>query len=72
MRNQPLDLTSSSDQPSGKYSRSTSGKTPAEVSALRKKFEATRSTQKTVARFPFTPPVHDEEYAAAMEKLETL
>ena len=55
------------------YSRSSSGKTKAEIQKLRARFEAAQAQKKAsqTQPFAFTPPKYDEEYLNAMAKLET-
>jgi hypothetical protein len=55
------------------YSKSSSGKTKAEIQKLRAKFEAQQAQRKAVQNqpFAFTPPNYDEEFLDAMTMLET-
>lgn len=72
IRNQPLDFSRIVQQPTQKYVRTSSGKSTKEIAAARrqiqeilKKVAATRG-----GYFTFTPPKYDEEYLAALEKLD--
>jgi hypothetical protein len=73
IRNAPLDFSVIPPEKPAPYSRSSSGKTAAEIKKLRMKFEAQQAERKATQNQPFvfTPPKHDEEYRAAMAKLET-
>jgi hypothetical protein len=55
------------------YSRSSSGKSPADIRKLRAKFERQQAAKRSKQQlpFPFTPPKYDEEYFEAMAKLQT-
>lgn len=54
------------------YSRSSSGKTAAEIQRLRTKFQAQQAERKATQNQPFvfTPPKYDEEYLDGMAKLD--
>lgn len=73
IRNAPLDFSVIPLERPAVYSRSSSGKTAAEIQRLRMKFQAQQAARKATQNQPFvfTPPKHDEEYLAAMAKLET-
>jgi hypothetical protein len=60
------------EQPAA-YTRSSSGKTKAEIQKLRTKFESAQVRRKAGQNqpFAFTPARYDEEYLNAMAKLET-
>jgi len=60
------------DKPTA-YSRSSSGKTEAEIQKLRTKFETEQAERKARQNqpFAFTLPKYDEEYIDAMAKVET-
>jgi hypothetical protein len=73
IRNSLLDFSVIQPEGPTAYSRSSSGKTKAEIQKLRTKFEAGQAQRKTAQNqpFAFTPPKYDEEYFDAMAKLET-
>ena len=73
IRNAPLDFSVIRPEQRAAYTRSSSGKTQAEIQKLRTKFEATQAQRKAAQNqpFTFTPPKYDEEYLNAMAKLET-
>jgi hypothetical protein len=73
IRNAPLDFSVIQPEKPTAYSRSSSGKTKAEIQRLRTKFEAQQAERKASQnqRFAFTPPKYDEEFLDAMAKLET-
>lgn len=73
IRNAPLDFSVIQPERPTAYTRSSSGKTKAEIQKLRTKFEAEHSQRKAnqTQPFAFTPPKYDEEYLNAMAKLET-
>ena len=73
IRNAPLDFSVIQLEKPTVYSRSSSGKTKAEIQKLRAKFEAEQAQRKAGQNqsFAFTPPKYDEEYLNAMAKLET-
>lgn|SRR2546425_8372902 len=72
VRNEPLDFSKIPEQSPPMYERRQSGKTKQEVEAARKKFreESGRRTQETSKRMVFTPPSYDEEFFAALSKLD--
>lgn len=73
IRNAPLDFSLIQPERPTAYSRSSSGKTKAEIQKLRAKFEA-QQAQRRVSQnqpFAFTRPKYDEEYLNAIVKLET-
>jgi hypothetical protein len=72
IRNEPLDFSVIQSEQSAAYTRSSSGKTKAEIQKLRTKFEAAQAQRKAGQNqpFAFTPPKYDEEYLTAMAKLE--
>jgi len=72
IRNAPLDFSVIQPEKPIPYSRSSSGKTNAEIQKLRTMFEAEQAQRKASQnqRFAFTPPKYDEEYLDAMAKLE--
>ncbi|MGO9239517.1 MAG: hypothetical protein ACLQBJ_01810 [Bryobacteraceae bacterium] len=73
IRNAPLDFSVIQPEKPPAYSRSSSGKTKAEVQKFRTKFEAQQAQRKASQNqaFVFTPPKYDEGYLNAMAKLET-
>jgi hypothetical protein len=73
IRNAPLDFSVIQSEEPAAYSRSSSGKTKAEIQKLRTKFEAEQAKREANRNqpFAFTPPKYDEEYFNAMAKLET-
>ena len=73
IRNAPLDFSVIQPEQPAAYTRSSSGKTKAEIQKLRTKFEAAQAQRKAGQNqpFAFTPPKYDEEYLNAMAKLET-
>ena len=73
IRNAPLDFSVIQPERPTTYSRSSPGKTKAEIQKLRTKFEAEQAQRKDSKNqpFAFTPPKYDEEYLNAMAKLET-
>jgi hypothetical protein len=72
IRNAPLDFSVIQPEKPSAYSRSSSGKTKAEIQKLRTKFEVQQAQRKATQNqpFAFTPPKYDEEYLDAMAKLE--
>ena len=71
-RNQPLDFSVIPEGAPEVYSRSSSGKSPAEIQKLRKQFQKRRELRaKQRQPFAFTPPRYDNEFHEAMAKLET-
>jgi hypothetical protein len=72
IRNQPLDFSRIVQQPVQKYVRSSSRKTSKEFNEARRKIR--EALQKTPAgkasQFNFTPPKYDEEFLAALEKMD--
>jgi hypothetical protein len=72
IRNQPLDFSRIFRQPLQKYVRTSSGKSTKEIAAARREIQESlrRTAAKKEDRFAFTPPKYDEEYFAALEKLE--
>lgn len=72
VRNQPLDFTRIVRQPTQKYARTSSGKTNKEINDARRKIreKLEKTTVKTPRPFNFTPPKYDEEFFAALEKMD--
>jgi hypothetical protein len=74
IRNAPLDFSVIQPEQLSVYSRSSSGKTAAEVQRLRRRFEAQQAQRRASHKQPpfvFTPPKYDGEYLSAMAKLES-
>ncbi|SPF45850.1 hypothetical protein SBA4_3430012 [Candidatus Sulfopaludibacter sp. SbA4] len=73
IRNEPLDFSLIAPARPVVYSRSSSGKSPAEIRKLRAKFERQQAEKKgnQPRPFKFTRPKYDEEYFEAMGKIET-
>lgn len=73
IRNQPLDFSLIPTERPGVYSRSSSGKSPADIRKLRVQFERQQAEKKANEQrpFAFTPPRYDEEYFEAMAKLRS-
>jgi len=72
-RNAPLDFSVIQPHKPSAYSRSSSGRTRAEIQKLRAAFEAQQVQRKSVQNEPFlfTPPKYDQDYLDAVAKLET-
>jgi len=72
IRNQPLDFSLIPAERPAVYSRSCSGKSPADIRKLRAQFERRQAEKKASEQrpFPFTPPRYDDEYFEAMAKLQ--
>ena len=73
VRNQPLDFSVIRTEFPAVYSRSSSGKSPADIRNLRAEFERRRAEKKAQEQRPFifTPPNYDEQYFEAMAKLQS-
>jgi hypothetical protein len=73
IRNQPLDFSLIPPERPAVYSRSSSGKSPADIRKLRAQFERRQAEKKAAEQrpFAFTRPKYDEEYFEAMAKLHT-
>lgn len=73
IRNQLLDFSLIPAERPTLYSRSSSGKAPADIRKLRAEFKRQQAEKnaKEQRPFTFTPPEYDEEYFEAMAKLET-
>lgn len=70
IRNESLDFSKIIPQLPGLYKRSPSGKTPAEIKALRRQFGQQTAARLAQPGFKFTSPEYDEEFRAAVEKLD--
>jgi hypothetical protein len=70
IRNARLDFSVIQPERPTEYSRSSSGKSKAEIQKLRTKFEAEQAQRRSSLNqpFAFTPPKYDEEYLNAMLK----
>jgi hypothetical protein len=73
IRNAPLDFSVIQSDKPATYSRSSSGRSKADIQKLRTKFETAQAQRKAGQSqgFAFTTPNYDEEYLKAMAKLET-
>jgi hypothetical protein len=73
VRNEPLDFSHIPEEQPQIYRRTSSDKTPKEVAVLRNKIKERLATLDSKKQsFEFTPPNYDEEFYAAMAKLETM
>jgi hypothetical protein len=72
VRNEPLDFSKIPEQDPPIYRRQPSGRTKQEVEAARKKFreEVARRTYDADKRLSLTAPKYDEEFFAALAKLD--
>jgi hypothetical protein len=72
IRNQPLDFTRIVQEPVQKYVRTSSGKTSKEIGEARRKIQETLEKKVTgeSKAFTFTAPKYDEEFVAAVEKMD--
>jgi hypothetical protein len=70
IRNEKLDFSRVLQQLPGIYKRSASKKTSAEVKALRTEFRKKMASQPSLPAFQFTEPRYDDEFRAAIEKLD--
>jgi len=70
IRNEALDFSRVLQQVPEQYRRASSAKTPGEIKAMRREFGQGRAKRVAAADFPFTEPRYDEEFRAAMEKLD--
>jgi hypothetical protein len=73
IRNQPLDFSVIATERPAVYSRSSSGKSPADIRKLRAQYEQRQAAKKAKQQpaFAFTAPKYDDEYFEAMAKLHT-
>jgi hypothetical protein len=71
IRNEKLDFTTILEQAPGIYKRPASGKTAKEITAIRKEFSQNTTARLSLPTFQFTPPQYDEEFQAAIEKLDS-
>ena len=71
IRNQPLDFSRIVQLPAQKYVRTSSGKSTKEIATARRHIQETlKKTGRKESQFTFTLPRYDEEYLAALEKLD--
>src|SRR6266850_2574426 len=70
VRNENLDYSRVIQQVPRIYKRSASNKTAGEIKALRREFSRKIGTYISSPTFQFTPPRYDDEFRAAMEKLD--
>jgi hypothetical protein len=71
IRNEKLDFTKVLEQAPSIYKRPASEKTAKEIKALRKEFSLKTTGRLSPPTFQFTPPEYDEEFRAAIEKLDS-
>jgi len=73
IRNELLDFSRIPTEPRAVYSRSSSGKSPADIRRLRAEFERRQAEKKALKQrpFTFTAPKYDEEYFDAIAKLQS-
>jgi hypothetical protein len=70
VRNESLDFSKVLQQIPGPYKRMPSEKSPGEIKALRRQFGQKIAAKLSAPTFQFTPPRYDDEFNAAMEKLD--
>jgi hypothetical protein len=72
IRNQPLDFTRIVQRLAEKYVRTSSGKTAKEISEARRRIREALETKVAGEQrnFVFTPPKYDQEFLAALEKMD--
>jgi hypothetical protein len=70
VRNESLDFSRILQQVPGPYKRTPSNKSPGEIKALRRQFGEKIAAQLSAPNFQFTPPRYDEEFRAAIEKMD--
>ena len=70
VRNESLDFSKILQQVPGLYKRTPSKKPPGEIKALRTQFGQKIAAQLAGPNFQFTPPRYDDEFRAAIEKLD--
>ena len=71
VRNENLDFSRILQQVPGCYKRTASHKTDGEIKRLRREFGQKVAARLSSPTFQFTEPRYDEEFRAAMEKLDT-
>jgi hypothetical protein len=70
IRNEPLDFSRVLQQLPETYKRQASKATAREIKAMRREFSQKVAQSLPSNKFEFTPPKYDEEFLAAMEKLD--
>lgn len=70
VRNEPLDFSRILQQLPETYKRLSSSKTPGEIKKMRRAFSENIAKRIQSTTFQFTAPRYDEEFRAAMEKLD--
>lgn len=70
VRNEPLDFSRVLQHVPETYKRSPSNKTAGEIKAMRREFNQKIAKQLGSTAFQFTQPKYDDEFHAAMEKLD--
>jgi|SRR5215469_5009441 len=70
VRNEPLDFSRILEQAPEAYKRPSSGKTEGEIKKMRREFSESLTKRLQSTGFEFTAPRYDEEFQAAMEKLD--
>jgi hypothetical protein len=70
IRNEPLDFSRVLQQVPETYKRPSSNKTAGEIKAMRREFNQKIAKRPASAAFQFTQPKYDDEFHAAMEKLD--
>lgn len=70
VRNEPLDFSRILGDLPEAYKRPSSDKTTGEIKKMRREFSETLAKRLQSPRFEFTAPRYDEEFHAAMEKLD--
>jgi len=70
IRNEPLDFSNILEQVPETYKRPSSGKTDGEIKKMRREFSQNLSKRLLSTAFAFTAPRYDDEFQAAMEKLD--
>jgi hypothetical protein len=71
IRNEKLDFSRVLPQLAETYKRQASNKSAGEIKALQREFGKRLAERVHSSAFEFTPPKYDDEFAAAMEKLDT-
>lgn len=70
VRNENLDFSKIVQRLPGLYKRTPSGKEPGEIKVLRRQFGQQMAARLAAPGFRFTRPEYDEEFRAAIEKLD--
>jgi hypothetical protein len=71
IRNENLDFSRVAEEVPGVYRRPASAKTDGEIKKLRREFGEKVAARLSSPKFQFTEPRYDEEFRAAMEKLDS-